>query len=207
MYKAKDQPIRYAKTIAFAGLFSHLSFLFVFILIHFIRPDKSILSSFVSEYVIGRFGWLMTIGFFGIAIGTLCLITGLLFSVKASKTAITTLVIWCIGAFLFSLFTTDLPGIAPTPQGLIHGFSALIGLLSLGIAIIAWGFSFNKNDAWQRMAKISWFFGVISIVVFIVFLLSPPSIRGLSERILIAWDVSWLILVNWQLFINVNQSI
>jgi hypothetical protein len=173
---------------------------------HFIRPDKSILSCFVSEYAVGSYGWLLTIGSFGSVAGALCLIIGLLNSVKASKTAIITLCIWCGGAFLFSTFTTDLRGMPPTPQGLIHGLSALIGLLSLGIAMIAWGFTFNKTAGWQHMAKPSWFFGAISILVFIDFFLSPPSLRGLSERILIAWDVSWLILLNRQLYINLTQS-
>lgn len=198
--------MQYAKTIAITGLYSHLCFLFVFILMHFTRPDKSILSSFVSEYAVGSYGWLMTIGFFGIAVGALCLIKGLLNGIKASKTAIITLGIWCIGTFLFSIFTTDLPGTVPTPQGLIHGLSALIALLSLSIAMIAWGFTFNKSAGWQHMAKTSRLFGMISIVVFVAFFFSPPSLRGLSERILIIWDVSWLALINRQLYINITTS-
>ncbi|MBD1395078.1 DUF998 domain-containing protein [Mucilaginibacter glaciei] len=198
--------MHYLKTIVITGLYSHLFFVFVFILMHFIRPDKSILASFVSEYAVGNYGWLMTTGFFSIAIGALCLIAGLLITIKASKTAITTLVIWCIGAFLFSIFTTDLPGETPTPQGLIHGLSALIALFSLGIAIIAWGFTFNIINTWQHMAKISCLFGVTSAVVFISFLLSPPSLRGLSERILIVWDITWIILVSRQLYIKLTQS-
>jgi hypothetical protein len=73
--------------------------------------------------------------------------------------------------------------------------------------MIAWGFTFNKTDAWQSMAKTSWIFGAVSILVFIGFFLSSPSLRGLSERILIAWDIGWLILVNRQLYINLNQSV
>ncbi|MCO5935897.1 DUF998 domain-containing protein [Mucilaginibacter sp. RB4R14] len=134
------------------------------------------------------------------------IITGLVNNIKASKSATITLGLWFACAFLFSIFTTDLPGTPPTPQGLIHGFSALIGLLSLSIAIITWGFSFKKNNDWQRMAKTSWFFRVISVVLFIIFLLSPPSIRGFSERILIACDTCWLILVNRQLYVNVTHS-
>jgi hypothetical protein len=199
--------MRYAKTIALTGIYSHLFFVFIFILMHFIRPDKDIFSCFVSEYAVGSYGWLLTIGSFGSVAGALCLIIGLLKSVKASKTAIITLCIWCAGAFLFSTFTTNLPGAPPTPQGLIHSFSALIALVSLGISMIAWGFTFNKTDAWQSTAKISWIFGAVSILVFIGFFLSPPSLRGLNERILIAWDIGWLILVNRQLYINLNQSV
>lgn len=198
--------MRYAKTIVIAGLYGHLFFLFVLILMHFIRPDKSIRASFVSEYAVGHDGWLMTLGFFGIAIGASCLITGLVNSVKASKTAKITLGIWCVCTFLFSIFITDLPGTPPTPQGLIHGFSALIALLCLSIATIAWGFTFNKTAGWHHMAKISWFLGLMSVVLFIVFLLSPPSVRGLTERLLLVCDTTWLILINRQLYINITTS-
>ncbi|WP_295791724.1 DUF998 domain-containing protein [Mucilaginibacter sp.] len=194
--------MRYGKTLAIAGLYSNLFFLFIFTLMHFIRPDKSIAGSFVSEYAVGNYGWLMTLGFFCLATGSLCLLIGLLNSIKASKTAIVTLCIWCTGAFLFSIFTTDLPGTPPTPQGLIHGFSALIALVNLGISMLAWGFTFTRNDNWLTVAKTSWVFGGLGIAMFIVFLFSPPSLRGLTERILIVWDVSWLVLVSRQLYIN-----
>lgn len=198
--------MRYTKTIAITGLYCHLFYLFIFTLMHFMRPDKSILASFVSEYAVGKYGWLMTLGFFGLAAGTLCLIIGLLNSIKASETAIITLSAWCIGAFLFSIFTTDIPGTTQTLQGLIHAFSALIALLSLGIAMISWGLTFSKNDTWQEMATTSRFFGVISMVLFMALFLSPLSLKGLTERILIIWDVYWLILVNRQLYNNSIQN-
>ncbi len=198
--------MRYSKTIAITGLYCQLFFLFIFTLMHFIRLDKSALASFVSEYAVGNYGWLMTLGFFGMAIGTLCLIIGLLNNIKVSKTAIFTLGVWCTGAFLFSIFTTDIPGTPATLQGLIHAFSALIALLSLSIAMISWAFTFRKNDAWHQMANTSRFFGVISIVLFIVLFLSPLSLKGLAERILIIWDVYWIILVNRQLYINSIQN-
>ena len=173
--------MRYAKTLAITGLYGHLFFLFVFILMHFIRPDKSILASFVSEYAVGNYGWLMTTGFFGIAISAFYFIIGLLYSIKASKTAITTLVIWCIGAFLFSIFTTDLPGTPQTPQGLIHGLSALIALLNLSIAIIAWGFAFNKTAGWHfhGMMMLRWFGILVPLIVRSIFLVT----RGQFQRL------------------------
>ncbi len=37
---------------------------YLFSLIHFLRPDKNMLSCFVSEYAAGNYSWLMTTGFF-----------------------------------------------------------------------------------------------------------------------------------------------
>ncbi|TKT92830.1 DUF998 domain-containing protein [Dyadobacter frigoris] len=198
----------YGKMIAVTGLGSHLLFLFIFTIVHFIRPDKSVLASFVSEYALGEYGWLMTLGFLFIGVGAICLIIGLFSSMKPSKTAAITLCIWCIGTFTFSVFPTDLPGDRPTTEGLIHGLSALFALLNLSVAMIAWGFTFDKYDNWRHMAKLSWFFGAISTALFIGFLLSAPQLRGLTERILIILDITWIILVIRKLYtIEITSSL
>ena len=192
--------MRYTKKIAVVSLCGHLFFLIIFLLLHVLRPEKSILSAFTSEYAIGNFGWLLTLGFFGIVTGGSFLVAGLLQYFKASKTSVITLGLWCLGMLIAGLFKTDLPGSAPTPKGLIHAFAALIAFISLGIAMISWGFVFNKNKSWFQMGKLSWFFGVISIILFIIFFRSPPSIRGLTQRMLIMLDISWLLIVNRKLF-------
>lgn len=48
----------------------------------------------------------------------------------------------------------------------------------------------------------SWAFGVISIVLFVIFFMSPPSFRGITQRMLIVWDMLGLLLVNRALFRN-----
>ena len=192
----------YTKKTALASLYGHLLFLFVFILMHFLRPDKSYLKNFTSEYAVGDFGWLMTLGFLGVVTGALFIIIGLLLHFKPSKISIITLSLWCLGMLLAALFKTDVPVEKTTVKGLIHGFAALLAFINLGIAMIAWGFIFNRNNNWKDIAKQSCFFGVMSIVLFVIFFMSPPSFRGLTQRMLIVWDMLWLLLVNRALFRN-----
>ena len=175
-------------------------FFVIVLLMHFLRPDLYFFSSFVSEYAVGNYGWLMTIGFLSLATSALLLETGLLLSIKASKTSIITLSIFCIGSFLFTIFPTDIPVDKRTPRGLIHGFSALLALLNLGITMIAWGFVFKKNQHWKSLSKLCCFFGVISLVLFILFLATPVPFRGFSERILLIWDIGWLMLISTKLY-------
>ena len=192
----------YTKKTALASLYGHLLFLFVFILMHFLRPDKSYLKNFTSEYAVGDFGWLMTLGFLGVVTGALFIIIGLLLHFKPSKISIITLSLWCLGMLLAALFKTDVPVEKTTVKGLIHGFAALLAFINLGIAMIAWGFIFNRNNNWKNIAKQSCIFGVMSIVLFVIFFMSPPSFRGLTQRMLIVWDMLWLLLVNRALFRN-----
>lgn len=197
--------MRYNNRIAIVSLTGHLLFLFAFILLHFLRPDKSAMSNFTSEFAIGDFGWMMTLGFLGITIGAFFLATGLLIHFKASKTTTIALGLWFLGMLVVALFKTDIPGEKVTATGLIHGFAALIAFISLGIAMIAWGSVFRKNN-WNSMGQLSRIFGVISLILFIIFFMSPPSFRGLTQRILIIWDMLWLLLVNYALLRNTKLS-
>lgn len=166
----------------------------------FLRPDKNMLSCFVSEYAVGNYSWLMTIAFYALAIASALLLVGLMMHVKSSKTAKITLSVFCLGILLAAIFPTDLPGNTPTTGGLIHGFAALIALLNLGISMIAWGIAFKKNNELKRFGRLSVFWGVISLILLIIFIASPISIRGLTQRTLLTFDISWLFIVSLGLY-------
>lgn len=167
---------------------------------HFLRPDKNMLSCFVSEYAVGNYSWLMTIAFYALAIASALMLGGLMMHVKSSKIAKITLSIFCLGILLAAIFPTDLPGNTPTTAGLIHGFAALIALLNLGISMIVWGVSFKKHHHLKRLAKLSIYFGVFSLVLLVIHIASPISVRGLTQRILLTFDISWLFLISLRLY-------
>lgn len=188
------------KTIAFIGSCSLMLFVAIVFLLHFLRPDKNMLSCFVSEYAVGNYGWLMTIAFYALAFAAALVLRGLLLNTKPSKTSKITLGIFCVGILLVAIFPTDVPVEPPSPRGLVHGFAALIALVSLGISMIAWGVVFKKNNNLKKLATPSLFFGVASLVLLIIFIASPISYRGLTQRFLLAWDVSWLFWVSRKLY-------
>ena len=158
------------------------------------------LSCFVSEYAVGNYGWLMTIAFYALAFAAALVLRGLLLNTKPSKTSKITLGIFCVGILLVAIFPTDVPVEPPSPRGLVHGFAALIALVSLGISMIAWGVVFKKNNNLKKLATPSLFFGVASLVLLIIFIASPISYRGLTQRFLLAWDISWLFLISRKLY-------
>ena len=188
------------KIVAFISSCSLMLFVVIVILLHFLRPDKNMLSCFVSEYAVGNYGWLMTIAFYALAFAAALVLRGLLLNTKPSKTSKITLGIFCVGILLVAIFPTDVPVEPPSPRGLVHGFAALIALVSLGISMIAWGVVFKKNNNLKKLATPSLFFGVASLVLLIIFIASPISYRGLTQRFLLAWDISWLFLISRKLY-------
>jgi hypothetical protein len=167
---------------------------------HFLRPDKNMLRCFVSEYAVGKYSWLMTFAFYALASSAALMLGGLMMHLKASKTAVITLIIFCLGILLAAIFPTDIPGDPPTPRGLIHGFAALIAFINIGISMIAWGVVFKKNNNFISLAKSSIIFGVTSLVLLLIFIFSPVSIRGLTQRILLTHNISWLFLVSLKMY-------
>ncbi len=194
--------MKHTKTIALTGLSGCILFFVIVCSLHFLRPDKNMLSCFVSEYAVGNYSWLMKIAGYSLTIAVALLLTGLSMNIKASKKSIVSLCIFCSGFLLLTIFPTDVPVVPPTPHGLIHALAALIALISLAISMFTWGFVFKKNENWKGFAKTSVFFGVISLVLLIVHFASPIPLKGLTQRFLLAWDISWLFLVSRKLYQN-----
>jgi hypothetical protein len=141
----------------------------------------------------------MTIAFYVLSIASAFLLRELVIQVKSSNTSKITHSIFCLGILVAGIYPTDLPENAPTTGGLIHGLAALIALLNLGISMIAWGILFNKNYVLKKLARPSLIWGITSLLLLIIFIASPIGIRGLTQRLLLACDISWLLLVSMKL--------
>lgn len=193
------------KTNAFISLYGLILFVTIVLFLHFLRPDKNMLTSFVSEYAVGKDSRLMTIAFFALAIASTLLLMGLMLHVSDSRTGRITLGIFCAGIFLAAIFPTDVPAFPQTTVGLTHALAALIALLNIGISMIAWGISFKKNKDLKSFASLSVLWGVISLTILVLHIASPISVRGLTQRILLTWNISWLFLVNFHLYRATNS--
>ena len=186
--------------MALIGLCGCIIFVIIVCILHFLRPDKNPLSFFVSEYAVGKVSWLMTFGFYTLAIAVTSLLIGLLQQVKITAIAIITVGIFSMGILLAGIFPTDVGTKPPTVGGLIHGFAALVALASLAISMMALGMVFKRSEGWRKFASPSIFYGIVSLVLLIVFIGSPISFRGATQRLLLVWDISWLMLVSWKLY-------
>jgi hypothetical protein len=195
-----------SNTIAITSLSGIRLFLVIVFILHFLRPDKNMLTCFVSEYGVGEYSWMMKTAGYSLTIATTLLLKGLLEKIKASKKSIISLGIFCVGFLLLTIFPTDVPVVPPTPHGLVHALAALIALICVAISMFTWGADFKKHDNWKSFSKPSLYFGVISLVLFIVHFASPVSLKGLTQRFLLVWDISWLLLVSWKLYRNTILS-
>src|SRR5258708_26348051 len=89
-----------------------------------LRPDYNMMKNGLSDYAVGRYGWLQTSAFIGMSIGALALLIGLVRTGPKTwivRTGLVFLAIFVPGIFVAALFKTDLPGAPETQHGLVHG--------------------------------------------------------------------------------------
>jgi alpha-beta hydrolase superfamily lysophospholipase len=197
--------MKYIKTMALISIWGHSLFIILVVLLHFLRMDLYLQRAFISEYAVGDFGWIQTMAFFVLGISGFFLIAALYTNIKTSIISVVAFSFWCIGVFLIAIYPTDLAEAIPTKTGSIHVFAAQFAFINLGATMILWGFNFRKNKHWEKMAIVSWLFGTVSLLILIALVFSPVSLKGLVQRILFMWDLSWLILISKQLYLKPAQ--
>jgi hypothetical membrane protein len=158
----------------------------------------------LSDYANGPYGWLMTLGFLGLGLGSLLLVWILARGADARVVSPVTLVllgVWGAGRLLAAFFHDDLPGAVPTLHGQIHNVLGLVSFLSVSIAIILASRSFRHHLRWSSLSTPSLILGVLALVAALLFLVSTPgsspthSVLGLVERVFYLCAIVWLLLV------------
>lgn len=173
------------------------------LLLHFIQPDLNPLSRLVSEYALGKQGWVLAVALVSFAVSALALACALATTSNAIRLriGIVLLVIWGLCAIFAALFHTDpIPPRGPLSlSGMIHTIAANIGFFCLTGAILACSrhlrVSFGRS-VWTRVINWLALASVISLILFLIAFVVAVTfglfVHGLFERLVIAVDLAWL---------------
>ncbi len=161
--------------------------------LHLLRRDLSPATRYISEYAVGRFGWLMSSALVVLGIGTVAL--ALIIYATMDRTwlvRIGTVVLFLsgLGTILTGLFRTDIDGRPSTVAGAIHGRAAFIAILFEAISVLILTAAFFRDSRWRSFRPVSLAF---SVVVVISGVLLPVLPRGTGERLLVYTLVLWLL--------------
>jgi hypothetical membrane protein len=158
----------------------------------------------LSDYANGPYGWLMTVGFLGLGLGSLLLVwivarghdDGLL-----SPATLLLLGVWGAARFLAAFFRDDLPAAVPTVHRRIHNVLGALAFFSVSIAMILASRSFRREPHWSSLSRLSLVLGVLALIATLLFVggveSSSPThpVLGLSERVFYVCAIVWLLLV------------
>jgi hypothetical membrane protein len=167
------------------------------LLLHVLRPDYAPAHHFISDYAVGRYGWVMTTWFLAMSCGCLMLLLGLVRSGPSLVIArIGTLLLGAasIGLVVSAIFPTDVR-LPETPSGEIHFVSFLVNIGSIVLAIVLLSVSFGSQPRWRPYRRIALTLAalVVLAVVLQFLTLHKGAPYGLANRLAVTVLLAWLL--------------
>ena len=203
---------RTAALLAFAGAFT---FAVLLVALHFIKPELDPSWHFISEYAIGRYGWVMVLAFLSLAISYVSLFVAIRSQLRTigGRIGLALLLVSALGLAIAAVFTTDPITVskdAATTEGKVHNLGGTLGIAQpFAAALIGWKLA--RNPLWSSAKRpLLWVTG-LALVAFLVSFFSlgvmvsqsggkfgPDVLVGWPNRIeIVAYSV-WLMTVAWQ---------
>jgi Protein of unknown function (DUF998) len=203
---------RTAALLAFAGAFT---FAVLLVALHFIKPELDPSWHFISEYAIGRYGWVMVLAFLSLAISYVSLFVATRSQLRTigGRIGLALLLVSALGLAIAAVFTTDPITVskdAATTEGKVHNLGGTLGIAQpFAAALIGWKLA--RNPLWSSAKRpLLWVTG-LALVAFLVSFFSlgvmvsqsggkfgPDVLVGWPNRFeIVAYSV-WLMVVAWQ---------
>jgi hypothetical protein len=174
-----------------------------------LKPEIDPAWRFISEYSIGRYGWMMSIAFLSMTASCIATVIALWSQVRlGGRIGIGFMLIGALGLTLAGLFTTDpitTPLDAQSTNSQLHGLGAVLGDgVPIGAMLITG--SLIRNKSWRPARW--WMIGIL-VVMWIVYawlIMSMPVDGNFGPGVTVGWPsrllmVSyclWFIVTAWQ---------
>ncbi len=187
-------------------------FVALFLALHLLKPDLDPSWRPISEYALGPFGWLMTVGFLVLAASCVLLFVAIASQVKTwpGRVGLAALLLAAIGFLVAGLFPTDPVTVAPedmTVTGLIHSIGPVLADgIPLAAILVGWCLARrNPNWAsargWLLAGAILTVSAFLLVTVSLVVLLPPSGMlgpdvpTGWQGRFLVVAYAGWIVIV------------
>ena len=194
-----------AATFALAGA---ALFVALVLVLHVVRADLEPSWHMISEYSVGRGGWLMRLAFLALAssLFSLTLALGVHARGALGVTGRVFLGIASVGASMGGLFNTDPAGTAPehiSTTGMLHGFAFMLGVPGILFAVTFLTGALWRSPAWRSQrsvllvsAALVW----VTMVVFGMAMGSAMASHATGSQFAVGWQNRALVLA-WALWV------
>lgn len=204
-----------SETAARVSFTAAAAFLVLLAALHFIKPEFDPSWNMISQYEIGRYGWVMQLAFLSLALSCLALVVAIHSQVRTiwGRIGLALLLVAAIGMIISALNITDpitTPKAEMTDHGNMHGLGFMLGVPGQTIAAVLISLSLRRNTAWSSArrallwtAQLPWVSLVAMVVTLMVFLplnggkFGPGVPVGLPNRLYIIACCVWLMTVAW----------
>jgi len=199
-------PLR-AATFALAGA---ALFVALVLVMHVVRADLEPSWHMVSEYSVGRGGWLMRLAFLALASSFFSLMLALGGHARGALGVAgrVFLGIAGVGAAMGGLFNTDPASTAPehiSTTGILHGFAFVLGVPGILLAVTFLTGALWRSPAWRSQravllasAAVVW----VTMLVFGMAMGSAIASQAAGPQFIVGWQNRALVLA-WALWVAV----
>lgn len=194
----------FVRLLGSMGIAGVAYFVATFVVLHFVQRDLNPFEHFISEYALGQFGWLVTLAFFVVGVGTLALAVGLHTSFEPGELVATPVALMKIAGISFivlGIFKTN-PLLEDgttgyTPVGIAHVLAGLVLFLSLIIGAFILRGVFAGDTRWWGLEGAALRFALGMLVAPLLMVAVPQQTVGLAQRAVVAIMLTWLAVLGW----------
>ena len=187
-----------SRTAAQLSFASAAAFVILLALLHVLRPDLDPSWRFISEYEIGRYGWLMRAAFFCLSLSVLALCFAIAVDARGVSGRLG------LALLLLAAFGMGLAGVfAPDPVNKLHEVGAVLDHLPFAALLVSWSLSRNPN--WLPARRTLRWTAALPLLGLVIFVVSmgvmlprnggrpgPDVLVGWPNRIMILAHCLWL---------------
>jgi len=203
------------------SFYAGITFIVLLAMLHVIKPEIEPSWNFISEYQVGRFGWLMSLAFVSLASSCLFLSIGLWKNVNiVGKIGLVMILLSSAGMFIAAIFKTDPLNTSPelvTQSGMLHQWGAMLDQIPFAALLITIALFRKKEwDVNRWLLIVSLIFVWFGMIYFIASIrihfpadgkFGPNVLVGWQNRIMIVTQALWLILVAHEVNRQNKQSV
>lgn len=202
----------FSETAARVSLGAAITFMALFVALHFLEPEFDPSWRFISEYQLGQYGWVMSVAFFSLMVSSASLFLAILSQIRTAGGYIGLffLLVSMVGFGLAAFFVTDpITAVESTDHGRLHSMGAILGGTITGAAYFL-GWSLARNKAWALARRsLLWITSLAIVGQLASFWMQaimaqsnnrfgPTVLVGWPNRLLIVSLAGWLLALAWQ---------
>jgi hypothetical protein len=203
------QPSAFQIIFARVALVFALLYSILLLSLHFIKPELDFRWRFISEYALGKYGWVMTLTFVSIAISQLGIVFVIWSHIKTwiGYIGVFLLCLSSIGYLITAIFPTDLVTVsqdALSASGKMHVFGASLDWTPIAALLIS--LSLARTQRWYAKKKQMLVAAAVTVVLTIAFIISiisapngvigPCVYAGFIGRLLIWSYIGWISIIS-----------
>jgi predicted membrane channel-forming protein YqfA (hemolysin III family) len=168
-----------------------------------LRPDMNPVVHYLSEYVHGPYGALMTSTFFTLGLAWAALAASLYRTIMpADRSWIGPIALGLCSLTTLSsgIFPADPSGVEPTAAGGIHHLLGTIFFTLICPAMLALAAAWRRDRAWASRTRITLVLGGMALAGVIFMGFGPPELSGLAQRWTMTSVLTWHLLAAWRVY-------